>query len=62
MENLKNLVTKITEKSEELKGNMETAVNGNKGRGNKSAAIRARKNTLELTKLMKEFRKESTGI
>lgn len=32
---------------------------GNANKGNKAAAARARKNTLELEKLFKQFRKDS---
>lgn len=62
MEDLKNLVDEINKVNEGLKVDFDQALNGNKGRGNKAAAARARKGTLVLTKLFKEFRKESLSI
>lgn len=51
---MKELVEKLNEQLEEFKMNAEKAVGGNK-----AAAARARKNSLALEKLMKEFRKVS---
>ena len=51
---MKELVKKIMETELALNKNMEDNLNGNK-----AAGVRARKATLALEKLFKEFRKES---
>lgn len=51
------LISKITEKQAELAIEMEKF----HAKNNKAAGLRARKLTLELTKLYKEFRGLSTG-
>ena len=51
---MKNLVDKINAKYEEFRVNAEKNV-----AGNKAAGLRARKATIEIEKLMKEYRKES---
>ena len=56
-ENLINLVEDIDTVSNELKENIEKFK-----KGNKAAGQRARKNTLILAKLYKEFRAESVKI
>ena len=56
-ENLISLMIDIDTVSNELKENIEKFKNGNKAAGQ-----RARKNTLTLTKLYKEFRAESVKI
>lgn len=53
---MKELYDVILAKIEEFKTDGEKAV-----AGNKSAGLRARKATLELTKLFKEFRAKSLG-
>lgn len=58
MEKIQNLVELINTNIEELKTNTEKFTT----KQNKAAAKRARKNTLVLTKLFKEFRKLSTQI
>ncbi|EOZ92854.1 hypothetical protein A33Q_3945 [Indibacter alkaliphilus LW1] len=52
---MKSLIEKINAEFESFKS--DAALQAEKG--NKAAGTRARKATLELTKLMKEFRKES---
>ena len=52
---MKELVEKINAEIEAFKTNAALQVT----KGNKAAGTRARKNALELTKLMKEFRKAS---
>jgi hypothetical protein len=52
---MQNLVKQIEAQIELLKENLESHVE----KGNKAAGARARKATLELTKLFKEFRKQS---
>ncbi|PRY90702.1 histone H1 [Mongoliibacter ruber] len=52
---MKSLVDKINAEFEAFKADAELQLE----KGNKAAGTRARKSTLELTKLMKEFRKES---
>ena len=52
---MKNLVKKIEENIELFKANAEAQV----VKGNKAAGTRARKAALEITKLMKDFRKAS---
>ena len=56
-EDLINLVEDIDTVSTELKENIEKFK-----KGNKAAGQRARKNTLTLAKLYKEFRAESVKI
>ena len=51
---MEELVKKIMETELALNKNMEDNLNGNK-----AAGVRARKATLALEKLFKEFRKES---
>lgn len=51
------LISKITEKQAELAIEMEKF----HAKNNKAAGLRARKLTIELTKLYKEFRGLSTG-
>ncbi|MBW3468360.1 histone H1 [Arthrospiribacter ruber] len=52
---MKSLIEKINAEFESFKSDAELQAE----KGNKAAGTRARKATLELTKLMKEFRKES---
>lgn len=52
---MKNLVPKINEEIENLQKNVQLQLE----KGNKAAGTRARKAALELTKLLKEFRKIS---
>lgn len=52
---MKNLVTKIEEQMAIFNDNAKAQLE----KGNKAAGTRARKAALELTKLMKEFRKVS---
>ena len=52
---MKNLVEKITAEYEVFASNANAPVE----KGNKAAGTRARKAALELSKLMKEFRKVS---
>jgi len=52
---MQNLVKQIDVQIEAFKENAEAHV----VKGNKAAGARARKATLELTKLFKEFRKQS---
>ena len=52
---MKNLVPKINAEIETLQQNVQLQVE----KGNKAAGTRARKAALELTKLLKEFRKVS---
>jgi hypothetical protein len=52
---MKNLVKQIEAHIDTFKENVEAHVE----KGNKAAGARARKATLELTKLFKEFRKQS---
>lgn len=52
---MKELIAKINEQFEAFKQDAELQAE----KGNKAAGTRARKATLELTKLMKEFRKVS---
>ncbi len=52
---MQNLVKQIEEQIAAFKENAEAHVE----KGNKAAGARARKATLELTKLFKEFRKKS---
>ena len=62
MKELKDLVQEITTTTEELKVNLDVAINWNGGQGNKAAAARARKGTLKLAKLYKKFRSDSMDI
>lgn len=52
---MKNLVPKINAEIESLQKNVELQIE----KGNKAAGTRARKAALELSKLLKEFRKVS---
>jgi len=52
---MKNLVSKINEQIEVFKENADLQLN----KGNKAAGTRARKAALELSKLLKDFRKTS---
>ena len=52
---MQNLVKQIEAQIEAYRENVEAHV----AKGNKAAGARARKATLELTKLFKEFRKQS---
>lgn len=52
---MKELIEKINESFETLKADAELQVE----KGNKAAGTRARKTSLELEKLLKEFRKSS---
>ena len=54
---MQNLVKQIDAQIEAFKENAEAHV----VKGNKAAGARARKATLELTKLFKEFRKQSVA-
>lgn len=54
MEELKNIVAGITNKTAEFQNNAALNLNGNK-----AAGTRARKASLELEKLFKEYRKKS---
>ena len=54
---MQNLVSQIEAQIVVLKENMTAQVE----KGNKAAGARARKATLELTKLFKEFRKQSVA-
>uniref|UniRef100_A0AAU8AVB3 Histone H1 n=1 Tax=Dulem virus 40 TaxID=3145758 RepID=A0AAU8AVB3_9CAUD len=56
MEELTNIVAAINDKTAEFKNNAALNLNGNK-----AAGVRARKNTLELERLYKQFRKLSVG-
>lgn len=56
-EELKNVLDYIENETQELKENIEKFK-----KGNKAAGQRARKNTLTLAKLYKEFRAESVKI
>lgn len=53
---MQELFEEILSKIEEFKKDSEKAI-----AGNKSAGVRARKGTLELTKLFKDFRAKSLG-
>ena len=53
---MKDLVSKIIALSEEFRVNAEKNV-----AGNKAAGVRARKISLELGELLKEYRKESVA-
>lgn len=55
MEEIKNLVEQINAKYTEFTKDAEALVNA----GNKAAGARARKASLEIEKLTKEFRKKS---
>lgn len=50
-----NLMTKINEKYEEMKKDAQLQIE----KANKAAGTRARKASLEVEKMMKEFRKKS---
>ncbi len=52
---MKNLVEKINAEFDAFKAEAEQQIE----KGNKAAGTRARKSTLELTKLLKEFRTKS---
>ncbi len=52
---MKKLVEKINAEFDAFKSEAEQQIE----KGNKAAGTRARKSTLELTKLLKEFRQES---
>ena len=52
---MQNLVKKIEEQIAEFSKNADLQLN----KGNKAAGTRARKSALELSKLLKEFRKVS---
>ncbi|MCH7412471.1 histone H1 [Belliella sp. R4-6] len=52
---MKSLIEKINAEFETFKSEAEQQAE----KGNKAAGTRARKATLELTKLLKDFRKES---
>jgi hypothetical protein len=52
---MKNLVPKINAEIESLQKNVQLQLE----KGNKAAGTRARKSALELSKLLKEFRKVS---
>lgn len=52
---MKSLIEKINSEFETFKADAELQSE----KGNKAAGTRARKSTLELTKMMKEFRKVS---
>ena len=52
---MKNLVPKINAEIENLQKNVQLQLE----KGNKAAGTRARKSALELSKLLKEFRKVS---
>lgn len=54
---MKQLVEQVIAKCEEVKVNALAQVE----KGNKAAGARARKASLELEKLLKEFRKESVN-
>ena len=54
MEELKNIVAEINNKTAEFQKNAALNLNGNK-----AAGTRARKASLELEKLFKEYRKKS---
>lgn len=51
---MKELIESIKALHDDLNTNMELSLNGNK-----AAGVRARKNTLELERLYKQYRKES---
>lgn len=51
---MKELVNKISQKAMDMLNDMAKSVDGNK-----SAGVRARKASLELGKMLKEYRKES---
>ena len=55
---MENLAKQIEVQLEIFKENMTACV----VKGNKSAGARARKASLELTKLFKEFRKQSNAV
>lgn len=55
---MKELVSKINEQLESFKKDSALQLE----KGNKSAGMRARKTSLELTRLFKEFRKESVNF
>lgn len=55
---MKELVEKINAAGAEFATNAEAQL----VKGNKTAGARARKNALELMKLLKEFRKESVSF
>lgn len=55
---MKDLIEKINASYEAFKSDAELQVE----KGNKAAGIRARKASLELEKLMKEFRKTSVEV
>ncbi len=52
---MKNLVKKIHDEFANFSNNCQAQVE----KGNKAAGTRARKNALEITKMMKDFRKKS---
>lgn len=52
---MKNLVPKINAEIESLQRNVQLQIE----KGNKAAGTRARKSALELSKMLKEFRKVS---
>lgn len=56
MEELANIVAVINDKAAEFKNNAALNLNGNK-----AAGARARKNSLELEKMLKEYRKLSVA-
>lgn len=56
MEELNNIVAAINDKTAEFKNNAALSLNGNK-----AAGARARKNSLELEKMLKEYRKLSVA-
>lgn len=55
---MKDLVAKINAEIEAFQKDLTNQVE----KGNKSAGARARKSSLELGKLLKEFRKESVNF
>jgi len=55
---IKELVSEINEKTTELESNLEKAIE----KGNKTAMRRARKLTLELSKLYKTLRADSNYL
>lgn len=57
MEELTNIVAAINDKTAEFKNNAALNLNGNK-----AAGARARKNSLELEKMLKEYRKLSVAV
>lgn len=56
--NTKDLVQAINKISEDMLNQMNTSVSNDK-RGQKAAALRARKSSLELEKLLLKYRKQS---